>query len=102
MMEDDIDVTKAVILNHIVTILYVRKRSAGEGLMEEEAEVCIEHFSPYIEWREVAIECEFQALTGLKLVKRYGLMKPKVTSPWEGADGLRLLKPHPSFQRRCQ
>ena len=31
--------------------------------MEEEAEACIEHFSPYIEWREIAIEHEFQALT---------------------------------------
>ena len=31
--------------------------------MEEEAEACIEHFSPYIELREVAIEREFQALT---------------------------------------
>ena len=31
--------------------------------MEEEAGACIEHFSPYIEWREVAIECEFQTLT---------------------------------------
>ena len=31
--------------------------------MEEEAEACTEGFSPYIEWREVAIECEFQALT---------------------------------------
>ena len=63
MMKDDIDVTEAVILDHIAAILYVRRRSAGEGLMEEEADTCIEHFSPYIEWREVAIECEFQALT---------------------------------------
>ena len=31
--------------------------------MEEEAEACIKHFNPYIKWREVAIECEFQALT---------------------------------------
>ena len=31
--------------------------------MEEEAEAGIKHFSPYIKWREVAIECEFQALT---------------------------------------
>ena len=63
MMESDLDVTEAVILNHIATILYVRRQSAGEGLTEEEAEACIEHLSPYIKWREVAIECEFQALT---------------------------------------
>ena len=63
MMKDDIDVTEAVILNHIATILYVRRQSAGEGLTEEEAEACIEHFSSYIEWREVAIEHEFEALT---------------------------------------
>ena len=52
-----------MILDHIAAILYVRRQSAGEGLMEEEAEACIKHFSPYIEWREVAIECEFQPLT---------------------------------------
>ena len=63
MMKDDIDVTEAVILNHIATILYVQRRSVGEGLMEEEAKACIEHFSPDIKWREVAIEHEFQALT---------------------------------------
>ena len=49
MMKDDIDVTEAVILNHIAAILYVRRQSAGEGLLEEKAEACIEHFSPYIE-----------------------------------------------------
>ena len=63
MMKDDIDVTEAVIHNHIATILYVRRQSAGKSLTEEEAEACIEHFSPYIEWREVAIEREFQDLT---------------------------------------
>ena len=31
--------------------------------MVEEAQACIDHFSPYIEWRDVAIEHEFQALT---------------------------------------
>ena len=62
MMKDDLNVTEAVILDHIATILYVGRRSAGEGLTEEEAEACIKHFSPYIEWREVAIEHEFQAL----------------------------------------
>ena len=31
-------------------------------LTEEEAQACIDHFSPYIKWRDMAIECEFQAL----------------------------------------
>ena len=35
---------------------------ASEGLTEEEAQTCIDHFSPYIEWRDVAVKCEFQAL----------------------------------------
>ena len=34
----------------------------GEGLTEEEAQACIDHFSSYIEWRDVAVKCEFQAL----------------------------------------
>ena len=63
MMRDDLDVMEAVILDHIAAILYVGRQSAGEGLTEEEAEACVKHFSPYIEWREIAIEREFQALT---------------------------------------
>ena len=63
MMSDDLDVTKAVVLDHITAILCVGQRSAGEGLTEEEAQACINHFSPYIEWRDLAVECEFQALT---------------------------------------
>ena len=55
-MEDDLDVTKAVLLDHTTAILYVGWHSAGEGLMEEEAQACIEHFSPYVEWRGVAVE----------------------------------------------
>ena len=63
MMGYDLDVTEAVILDHVATILYVGRRSAGEGLTEEEAEACVEHFNPYIKWREVAIKREFWALT---------------------------------------
>ena len=63
IMKNDIDVTETVILDHIAAILYVRGQSAGERLMEEEADACIEYFSPYIKWREVDIEREFQALT---------------------------------------
>ena len=56
MMRDNLDVMGAVILDHITTI------SAGEGLMKEEVEACIKHLA-LIEWREVAIKGEFQALT---------------------------------------
>ena len=62
-MGDDLDVTEAVILDHIMAILYVGQRSAGEGLTEEEAQACIEHFSPYVKWRGMTVEQEFQALT---------------------------------------
>ena len=62
LMEDDLDVSEAVILDHITAILYVGWHSAGKGLMEEEAQVCVEHFSPYVKWRGVAVEREFQAL----------------------------------------
>ena len=63
LMEDDLDVSEAVILDHIMAILYVGWHSAGEGLTEEEAQACIKHFSPYVEWRGMAVEWEFQALT---------------------------------------
>ena len=43
LMGDDLDVTEAVILDHITVILYVGWHSAGKGLTEEEAQACIEH-----------------------------------------------------------
>ena len=49
LMEDDLDVSKAVILDHITAILCVGWRSTGEGLTEEEAQACVKHFSPYVE-----------------------------------------------------
>ena len=63
LMEDDLDVSEVVILDHIMAILYVGWSSAGEGLMEEEAQACVEHFSPFVEWRGTAVKWEFQALT---------------------------------------
>ena len=63
MMSDDLDVTEVVVLDHITAILYVGQWSAGEGLTEEEALACINHFSLYIKWRDMAVEVEFQALT---------------------------------------
>ena len=62
MMQDDLDIMEAVVLDHITAILYVGRWSADEGLTREEAEACVDHFSPYIEWRDVAVEREFQAL----------------------------------------
>ena len=63
MMSDDLDVTEAVVLDHIMAIICVGRWSAGEGLTKEEIQACINHFSPYNEWRDVAVEREFQALT---------------------------------------
>ena len=54
---------EAVVLDHITAILYIGRWSAGEGLTEEEGQACIDYFSPYIEWRDIAIEYKFQALT---------------------------------------
>ena len=62
LMEDDLDVSEAVTLDHIMAILYVGQCSAGKGLTEEEAQACVEYFSLYVEWRGMAVEQEFQAL----------------------------------------
>ena len=48
MMSDDLDITEAAVLDHITAILYVGQWSAGEGLTEEEAQACIDHFSPLL------------------------------------------------------
>ena len=48
MMSDDLNIMEVVVLDHITAILYVGRRSAGEGFIEE-AQACIDHFSPYIE-----------------------------------------------------
>ena len=61
-MKDALDVTEAILLDHTVAILYVGWHSAGEGLTEEEAQACVNHFSPYIKWRGMAVEWDFQAL----------------------------------------
>ena len=63
MMSDDLDVTEVVVLDHITAILYIGQQSASEGLIKEEAQACIDHFSPYIEWRDVAVKPEFKVLT---------------------------------------
>ena len=55
MMRDDLNVIEVVVLDHITAILYVGQQSASEGLTEEEAQACTDHFSPYIKWRNMAI-----------------------------------------------
>ena len=55
MTSDNLDITGAVVLDHITTILYVGQQSAGEGLTQEEAQAFIDHFSLYIEWRDMAV-----------------------------------------------
>ena len=62
MMSDDLDITEVVVLDHITAIFFIGRQSAGEGLTQE-AQSSIDHFSPNIEWRDIAVECEFQALT---------------------------------------
>ena len=56
MMSDNLNITEVVVLDHITAILYVGRRSASEGLTKEEAQACIDHFSPYIEWRDVTVQ----------------------------------------------
>ena len=48
MMSDDQHVTEVVVLDHITAILHIGQWSAGEGLTEEEAQACIDHFNPNI------------------------------------------------------
>ena len=62
MMSDILDITEVVVLDHITAILYIGWWSACEELTQEDDQVCIDHFIPYIKWRDVAVEREFQAL----------------------------------------
>ena len=58
-MKDDLDITEAILLDHTTAILYVRWHSASKGLMEEEAQACLKHLSPYVEWRGMAVKQDF-------------------------------------------
>ena len=75
-MGDDLDVTEAVTLDHIMAILYVGWDLAGEGLTEEEAQACIEHFSPNVKWRGMAVKWEFQTLRLAKKWSRNHQLSP--------------------------
>ena len=99
-MGDDLDVTEAVILDHIMAILYVGWHSAGESLTEEEAQACIKHFSPYIEWRGMAVEQEFQALTlaeGQEEIRAHEAQRQKTL---QGHERPRVAKPPASVAER--
>ena len=63
IMEDDLDVTEAVLPEDNTALLYVGQCYAGGGLTEEDAQAYIDHFIPFMEWRDMIIECDFQALT---------------------------------------
>ena len=99
-MGDDLDVTEAVILDHITAILYVGWRSAGKGLTEEEAQACFEHFSPYVKWRGMAVEQEFQALTlaeGREEIRAHKAQSQKIL---RGHERPRVAKPPASMAEK--
>ena len=45
LMEDNLYIMEAILLNNTTAILYVGRCSAGKALMEEEAQACVDHFS---------------------------------------------------------
>ena len=63
LMEDNLDITEAVLLNNTMAILYIGWHSTVKGLTEEEVQACVDQFSPYIEWKGMVVKWEFQALT---------------------------------------
>ena len=92
IMEDNLDVTVAVLLDNTMALLYVGWCSAGEGLTED-ARACIDHFSPYMEWRGMAVEFDFKALTlteGQDLIRAY---KTRSQKTLRGRGRPRVLKP---------
>ena len=85
LMTDDLDVTETILLDHTMAILYIGWCSAGEGLMEEEAQVCIDHFSPYIKWRGMAVKQDFQALMlaeGQEMIRAHEAQSQKTLRGW--------------------
>ena len=42
MMSGNLDITEAMVLDHITAIFYIGQCSAGEGLTVEEAQACID------------------------------------------------------------
>ena len=74
-------------------------------MTEEEGEACIEHFSPYIKWREMAIEREFQALTlaeGHEEIWAYEAQSQKLPSPIPGKIPMGLNCSPQQFQQRVK
>ena len=83
-----------------MALLYVGWHSAGEDLTEEDAQACIDHFSPYMEWRGMIIECDFQALTlteGQDLMRAYEAWNQKTL---RGQGRSRVSKPPAPLMER--
>ena len=72
----------------------------GEGLMEEEAQACIEHFSPYVEWRSMAVKWEFQALTLAKGQEEIRAHEAQSQKTLRGCGRPRVAKPPASMAER--
>ena len=90
-MGGDLDVTEAVILDHITAILYVGWRSAGEGLTEEEAQALMLNGGA---WQSNG---NSKPSHWLRVKKRSKLMKLKARRPSEGVGDLELLSLQPPW-----
>ena len=97
MMSDDLDVTEVVVLDHITAILYVGQWSASEGLTKEEAQACIDHFSPYIKWRDMAVKREFQALTLVEAREEIQAYEAQNHRSIQGREQPKMMKPSSRF-----
>ena len=96
LMEDDLDITETVLLEDTMAILYVGWHSASEGLMEEETQVCVNHFSPYVEWRGMAVKWDFQALTlteGQEIIRAHEAQSQTTLRGWGRPSVTKLLAP---------
>ena len=89
MMSDDL----VVVLDHITAILYIGQQSASKGLTQEEAQACIDHFSLYIEWRDMAVEHEFQALMLAEAQEEIRAYEAQSHKPTQGRGWPKATKP---------
>ena len=95
LMEDDLDVTEAILLDNTMAILFVGWCSTSKGLTEE-AQACVNHFSPYVEWRAMAVEWDFQALTlteGQEMIRVHEAWSQKTLRGWGRRRVTKLLAP---------
>ena len=85
LMEDDLDVMEVILLDDTMAILYVGQHSAREGLMEEDTQACVNHFSLDVKWRGVAVEQDFKALTlakGREMIRVHETHGQKTLRGW--------------------